>query len=418
MDLDGDGVLDSTELVEAAALLLLGGGVFHGGGGGAGAGGEDEGEQGVVVDLLDQADGLLELLLGLTGEADNDVGSQNQIGHDGLGVGHLLQVGLPVIVAVHGLQHTGRAGLEGQVQLLGDLGILCHGVEELLGSVSGMAGHEADEEIAGELGNRGQQIGKIEALAQILAVGVDVLAQQGDLTGAVFDELAALGQDVLHLAAALTAADVGDDAVGAEIVAAVHDGHPALQGVVTDLGNALGNGAGLVLNIELALLAAQDVPQDLGELPQVMGGEDTIDVGEAHLDAVGDLGFAGHAAAQEDLLAGMAALGVGQLTQGTEDTLLSVLTDGAGVHNDHIGAFGAGGHGVAALGQVAAELFGVSLVLLAAVGLDIGGGGGIGFVPVSGNFIAIGELGSQLLLGNHGSFGIHNCTSEWNTISI
>ena len=54
VDLHGDGVLDSAELVEAAVLLLLGGGVLHGCGGGAGPGGEDEGEQGVVVDSLDQ----------------------------------------------------------------------------------------------------------------------------------------------------------------------------------------------------------------------------------------------------------------------------------------------------------------------------------------------------------------------------
>ena len=141
-------------------------------------------------------------------------------------------------------------------------------------------------------------------------------------------------------------------------------------------------------------------------------------MGEAHLDAVGDLGFAGHAAAQEDLLAGVAALGMGQLAQGAEDTLLGVLTDGAGVHHHNVCALGAGCHGVAALGQVATELFGIGFVLLAAVGFHVGGGGHIVFMPVSGNFIAVSELSSQFGFGDHSGLGVHGFSSKWNTISI
>ena len=150
----------------------------------------------------------------------------------------------------------------------------------------------------------------------------------------------------------------------------------------------------------------------------MVGGEDAVHVGEALFDALGDFGLAGHAAAQEDLLAGMAALGVGQGAQIAEDTLLGVLPDGAGVHHHHISALGFLGDGVAALDQVAPQLFGVGLVLLAAVGLHIGSGGAAIFVPVGGNFIAIGELARQLALGNHSSLGVHGSSSRWNTISI
>ena len=98
---------------------------------------------------------------------------------------------------------------------------------------------------------------------------------------------------------------------------------------------------------------------------------------------------------------------MGQGTQVAEDTLLRVFPDGTGVQNHNIGAFRFLHNGVAALGQVATELFGVGFVLLAAVGFDICGGGNILIVPVGGDFIATGELSGQLAIGNHGSFGVH-----------
>ena len=112
------------------------------------------------------------------------------------------------------------------MELLGDFGIPGHGVKELLGGVSGVAGHKPDQEIAGKLGNLSQKIRKIHAAVQILAVGVDVLAQKGDFLAAVLNEFPAFCQNAFAFAAPLPAPDIGHDAVGAEIVAAVHDGHP------------------------------------------------------------------------------------------------------------------------------------------------------------------------------------------------
>ena len=105
---------------------------------------------------LNQADGLFEFLLGLSGEAHDHVAGQHQLGHDLFGVVDLLQVGFPVVMAVHGLQHPGGAGLEGEMQLLRDFGILRHGVEQLLAGITRMACHEADEKIPRNLGNGGQ----------------------------------------------------------------------------------------------------------------------------------------------------------------------------------------------------------------------------------------------------------------------
>ena len=52
----------------------------------------------------------------------------------------------------------------------GDPGMGRHGVEELFGGVLGMAGHEAQQEIAGKLRQLGQEIGKVHARIQVPAV--------------------------------------------------------------------------------------------------------------------------------------------------------------------------------------------------------------------------------------------------------
>ena len=91
-----------------------------------------------------------------------------------------------------------------------------------------MTGHEADEEIPGNLGDSFQQVGKILPLGQVFSIGVDILTKQCDFLCAALNQTAALGENILKFPAALPAPDVGHDAVGAEIVAAVHDGHPRL----------------------------------------------------------------------------------------------------------------------------------------------------------------------------------------------
>ena len=53
-------------------------------------------------------------------------------------------------------------------------------------------------------------------------------------------------------------------------------------------------------------------------------------------DAVGNLGFPRHTAAQENFLLRVAALGVGEGSQVAEYPLLGMLPDGAGVQHHHV----------------------------------------------------------------------------------
>ena len=106
---------------------------------------------------------------------------------------------------------------------------LGHGLKQLLRRVLGVAGHEADEKLARDVVYHAYEVGEIRFPAEIAAVGVYVLSQQGYVLVAVGYELPRLGHDILRTAGALPAADVGYDAVGAEIIAAVHDRQPRLD---------------------------------------------------------------------------------------------------------------------------------------------------------------------------------------------
>ena len=94
--------------------------------------------------------------------------------------------------------------------------------------VLGMGRHVAQALQAGQAGHFFQQRGKADAVAvRIAAEGVDVLPQQGDLARAAVQQVAALVEDGRGQAGLLAAAGIGHDAVGAEIVATLHDVHEA-----------------------------------------------------------------------------------------------------------------------------------------------------------------------------------------------
>ena len=255
------------------------------------------------------------------------------------------------------------------MQLLGHMLTPGHGVEQLEAGVLGLGGHEADEIVAGNFVQCGQQVGKVVAGAKVFAVGVDVLAQQGDLLISLGSQLAHLADDLLRVAAALTAPDIGHDAVGAEVVAAVHDADPRAGAALTDHRHTLGNGAVLVLHGEHPATAGIDLPEKFRELPQGLRAEHQIHmaVGLAHLFR--HLGPLGHTAAQADDLLRIGFLGVGQGAQIAVDPLFRVVADGAGVQHDDV-RLGRLGDEFAAHGlQHAHDVLAVGHVLLAAEGV-------------------------------------------------
>ena len=252
---------------------------------------------------------------------------------------------------------------------MGALFTLRHRAEELLRRVARVARHKADPEITRDVVDHPDEVGKIDAAIEILAVGVDVLPQQRDVLIPGGDKLARLGYDVLRQTRALAPADIRDDAVGAEVVAAVHDRKPGLDRAVAPHRDALGHGAVVLFGGEDAPVLFHDLLEQLREAPQLVRAEDQVDHRIGHLDLLRHVLLLDHAAADRDDLPRPRLFRVGQRADVAQHAHLGVLAHGAGVHDDHVGLKLVLGKAVAHLGEIAAQLFAVGLVLLAAVGV-------------------------------------------------
>ena len=75
----------------------------------AAAGREDEREGAVVTHLLDDLERLREVLLGLAGEADDDVGRERDVGNVLADQRHAIEVALAVVGPPHRLQDRGSS---------------------------------------------------------------------------------------------------------------------------------------------------------------------------------------------------------------------------------------------------------------------------------------------------------------------
>ena len=407
----GDPVLEIDQPLEVPVLLLFCHRVGHFRRRRPLPGGVDKGEEGVIAHLLQQGEGVLKLLGGLSGEAHNDVRGEDDIRNQRPEPADLVQIGRPVVVPVHGLEHPVVARLHRQVELGGHLLAPGHGLKQLLGGVLGMAGHKANQKISGDGVDPLQQVGKIHVQPQILAVGVDVLAQEGDVLIPLLHQLPHLGEDQLRVTAPLPAPDVGDDAVSAEVVAAVHNGDPGLQLALPGHRQALGDVAGGVGGLKDPLTLVQHLAEQLGELPQDVGAKDQIHMPEGLLDLLRHMGLLHGAAAQADDLAGLALFRVGQGAHIAQHPHLRVLPDGAGVDDDDVRLLLVLGKAVAHLGQHAPELLRVRLVLLTAIGVHHGQGLLGELRDASIDLLPDLLLAPELLRGNQHVVSFHRSTS-------
>ena len=213
-------------------------------------------------------------------------------------------------------------------------------VDELAAGILGVAGHEAKVIVPRHLAEHGQQVGEVHPGFQALAVAVHVLAQQGDLFVTRLHQLAALRQNVLGAAAALSAAHIGHDAVGAEIVAAVHDGQPGPEVRIAADGHLFHDVRPLHRGLQKALFAAGELlHQQLGQGVDGVHAEHQVHKGVTLAQLVHHGGLLGHAAAQADDEPGLFLLEALQRAHIAEHPLLGVLAHGAGVEEDEVRLF-------------------------------------------------------------------------------
>ena len=189
-----------------------------------------ERERAVVADLLDDLEGLLEVGLRLPREPDDDVGGEGDVGDVLADQRDAVEVALARVGAAHRLQDPRRAGLQGQVDVLAQRVELGVGAHDVLAHVLRVRARVADAVEPLDGVERAQELGERDApRAQVAPVGVDVLAEEGDLADAVGDEALDLGDELARRARDLAPARGGHDAVRAHAVAADRDLHPRLR---------------------------------------------------------------------------------------------------------------------------------------------------------------------------------------------
>ena len=201
--------------------------IGHRGGGGARSRRVLEGEGTGEVRLRHHVQGLLEVRLGLAGEADDDVRGDRRVRHRRAHLGQDRQVPLTAVGAAHRPEHPIGAGLQRHVQLVADVGRGRHRVDHVVGEVLRVRPGEPHPLQPVDPAAGAEQLAERRTVAELDAVGVDVLPEQGDLEDALVDQHLHLGEDVAGPAVGLLAAQRRHDAERAGVVAAHRDRHPA-----------------------------------------------------------------------------------------------------------------------------------------------------------------------------------------------
>ena len=277
------------------------------------------------------------------------------------------QVTVPAVGPAHGLQDPVRTRLQRHVQAGHDVRRLRHGVDDVVGEVPGVGGGEADALQALDLTAAAQQFAERAAVPELRPVGVDVLAEQGDLEHPVGDQRADLGQDVAGAAVLLLAAQAGHDAEGAGVVAADRDRDPGRVDRLAPGRQQRGERLQRLGELGLRLVPDPGPLEQRGQRGHVVGAVDHVDPGRA----LGDPGalHLGQAAAHRDLHALL--LLRQQVTEVAVEPVGRVLPDRAGVEHHHVGGLAVAGGLVARLVEQARQALGIVRVHLAPVGADL-----------------------------------------------
>ena len=280
---------------------------------------------------------------------------------------------------------------------------LRHGVDEIVAEVLGMGGHEADALHAQRI-QPAKQTG--EGIARARAVAVDILPKQHDFLHAALQKALGLAQDVVRAAGALAPAHIGHDAVGAEVVAAVHDGDIGMPGVEPLDRQVLGDEVFLVCHADHADLLRKQRKEQRRQAVQVVRAEGQINEAVLAQDALGHAGLLHHAAANADDQAGLVLfelLEPGHVSQGAA---FGIVAHAAGVEDDQVRLAPVRRFGHAHSGQDAGQFFRIMRVHLAAIGDDMIGTGPLGQVAdLSGcafllEALGLGDVNGSVLHGH------------------
>ena len=285
----------------------------------------------------------------------------------------------------------------------GDGRIMRHFVNQRVGQILGMRGHKANA-LDARLADAVQKLCKGYALAAVQAVAVYILPDQHDFLYAGFYQLVGLAHDIVRSTGTLTPAHIGHDAVGAEIVAAVHHRDIRLDIAFTVNRQALGQRAGFVFYADDALMVGNSLPQVFGQTIKISRAEGHVDKRILLEELLRHFLLLNHAAAHTDEHVRTLFFYFLQPGYIAQCLALGIIADAAGVVQHKIGGSTLRRRLKPHFLQHAGQLFAVVRVHLAAIGDDIIGFGSIRMAAHLARKIA---LALQFFLGDTNGFLTH-----------
>ena len=335
--LEGLPVLQVDDLVQPARLHFRRDVVgIVPGGEGAGALRVREHESPVEADFLHEAHRRGMVLLRLGAETGDDIGREAAVGHHAADLGDPLQVPFAVIFPPHLLQHPGAAGLHGKMDVLADIVVRGHRFDDFVADVFRMGSGETDSQFGADGRDAPEQFREVHGFIRGLPqVAVHVLAQQRHFLVPFLEYVAGFAHDGMRVARAFRATGVRHHAIGADVVAAAHDGNEGAHAILVcpDRGDVrIGFVAGEE-HVDLGLVR-RDGPQQPRQRPVSVRSHDQV-----HLPRVQQLVFqalrhAPHDA--HDQARAPLALQV-ELLDPAPDPLFRIVADGTRVRHDEIG---------------------------------------------------------------------------------
>jgi hypothetical protein len=184
-----------------------------------------------------------------------------------------------------------------------------------------------------------QQLRERAAVAELDAVGVDVLPEQRHLQDAVGGERLHLGEHVTGPAVLLLTAQGRDNAERAGVVAAHRDRHPARVGGLAARGQRGGEHLERLGDLHLGRGVVAGPLQQHGQRVHVVRAEDDVHPGRLPHDRLAVL--LREASPDRDLHTGPRGLDRPQVTEIAVEPVVGVLPDRAGVEHDDVGVLGA-----------------------------------------------------------------------------
>ena len=298
---------------------------------------------------IDEIDGGLELGVGLAAEADDEVARHGRPGQLLADAGVHLEILADRVAALHPQKHRIAAVLRRDMEILANLGEIADGADQLGRHVARIIRDKLDPVEAVDGVEIVEKIGEARRPSAVAPlVGVDRLADEGDLAAALGNELRGLGEDRRRGARLLRPADARHDTKRAELVAASLRPHERLKrrrphrriavGVVAleAPGDGVAAAGGAVeAHLDPRRAAGEDLFDDPRYAVKLPGADDEVDPRSPGADEL--LVLLRHAAEDTDDQSRTVLLLLTDAPQGRPDLVFGMLADTAGVVEDCVG---------------------------------------------------------------------------------